>query len=375
MANTLTPFIPQIMAQTLLGLREELPMLTNQLVSIDYGDEAAEIGSTISIPMVSALQATDVVPSNTPPAAVDVTSSYVEIKFDYWKEVAVTFTDRDYAQLRQGTMADCLRNAYIALGQVVHDSILSTYKEFYGFVGTAGTTPFTGATMADAVSCMTQLTVQKAPQQGRYAILGPVAYGQAAMVPAFHNNQYSPASDYIKTGLLGRQLNIEWRQSQSVPYHTKGTGTLYQTNGVHAAGSTNIALDTGTGTLVVGDIITFSTHTQSYTVTAGISAPGTISISPALRVGLADNVVITVVNSHTVNLVACKPAIAFVSRPQKKSIVENAMIETRTDLGEGGTGLSLHFEVSRQHYQDRASLSLMWGVKVVRPEFGVRLLG
>ncbi len=373
MANQLAPFIPQILAQTLSQLRENLPMLRYQLINVDYQNIAAQQGESVKVPLVSTVATNAVTPSHLPPASTDTTSSFVEIKLDYWQEAPLTLTDRDYAQIRMGTLADGIKAATNSLAQDVHNSILGTYKEFYGVVGTAGTPPFGSGTMTDAVNCMKQLSIQKAPKSdGRFAILDPTATAAAAMVPAFHNNQFSPASDYIQTGLLGRQLGIEWRESQTVPFHTKGTGAAYQVNGAHTAGVTAIALDTGTGTIVVGDILTFAGHTQTYTVTAGISGPGTVSISPALRVSMADNVVVTLLGSHTVNLVACKPAIAFVSRPQKQSQVSYAEIR---QIFDPETGLALHFEMSRQHYQDRASISLMWGVKVVRPEFGVRLLG
>lgn len=39
------------------------------------------------------------------------------------------------------------------------------------------------------------------------------------------------------------------------------------------------------------------------------------------------------------------------------------------------TGLPLRLEISRQNKQDYWSLDLLWGVKVIRPELGVRVLG
>lgn len=64
----------------------------------------------------------------------------------------------------------------------------------------------------------------------------------------------------------------------------KGTGTLYTTTAAgFPLGATLIPLITGSGTVLAGDVVTFAGDTtHRYTVTAGVSAPGTITITPGL---------------------------------------------------------------------------------------------
>lgn len=67
----------------------------------------------------------------------------------------------------------------------------------------------------------------------------------------------------------------------------KGTGSGYTTNLTAAleAGALDIAMDTGTGTIVVGDVVTFAGDENKYVVNTAL-ASGALKISkPGLRAG------------------------------------------------------------------------------------------
>lgn len=88
------------------------------------------------------------------------------------------------------------------------------------------------------------------------------------------------------------------------PALTKGTASAATTNAAgYATGSTSITLaSAGTGTLIVGDVITFAGDTQCYRVTTGdtdVSNGGTIVIYPALQTAIpAATTAITVKTSN-----------------------------------------------------------------------------
>ncbi len=69
MANNLANIADKIMARGLMALRGTNAL--SRYVNRSYDVEGAEIGSTIDIPIASAVPARDVVPAQTPPATQD----------------------------------------------------------------------------------------------------------------------------------------------------------------------------------------------------------------------------------------------------------------------------------------------------------------
>lgn len=376
MANDYSGLIIPILAQGLKVLRTRA--IFSRLVNNDYSQDAVKAGQVIQIPAHQSASSYNVVPSSTPLAGADTTVSLINLPINQWKGSSLTLTGQDLQAFDRGAIMPSVAACVTKLSEDVHAHICSLYTGVYGTVGTAGTTPFGSATPQDAVSLAKQLTVQKAPMVGRNVLLDPTAAGNAKMVPAFHNQQYAPTSETARTGMLGQQFGFNWYEVHTVPTHTVGTAAGYLVNGAAVtAGLSTIPVDTGTGNFVVGDIITFAGHTQTYTITAAYAGgAGNISISPALRVSVADNAAITRLGSHTVNLGFHPDAIAFASRKEVPSMVPGTVFESMVDDDpENGTGLALNIEWSRQNKQDLMQLTIQWGAVLQRPDLACRLLG
>lgn len=78
-----------------------------------------------------------------------------------------------------------------------------------------------------------------------------------------------------------------------VPEAGTGVGYLVNNGAGYAIGASTIAVDTGTGTVLLGDRVTFAGHATVYTVTTGLSG-GAIQITPALTSSVADNAAMTI---------------------------------------------------------------------------------
>jgi len=63
----------------------------------------------------------------------------------------------------------------------------------------------------------------------------------------------------------------------------------YLTNATASIGASTVAIDTGTGTFLSGTKFKFAGHATIYTATSTLSAPGTLSFSPALTSALSNN--------------------------------------------------------------------------------------
>ena len=65
------------------------------------------------------------------------------------------------------------------------------------------------------------------------------------------------------------------------------------TNGTASIGATSVVIDGLSGTLKAGDMVKFDNHSKVYMITADLTGPGTLSIQPALRVALTNNIGVT----------------------------------------------------------------------------------
>lgn len=372
MANTLDNVMPKILARGLMVLRKKVIM--PRLVNSSYSLEAAKKGDVINIPIAATATASDVTPANTPPTPASKSPTTVAISLDNWKHSDFHLTDKEQAEIDRNEHFWPMQAeaAITSLAEAVNADILAEYAGVYGYVGTAGTTPFgTSGVVTDATNVFKTLNEQKAPKAGRSVVLDFAAEASALGQSAFRDASQAGKSSVIIDGELGRFFGMDWYSDNQTPTHTAGTGSGYLVNngGGYAAGATTIATDTGSGTILVGDIVTFAGVTGTYVVTAALSG-GSFSIYPGLAGAVADNAAITLKASHVVNLAFHREAIGFATRPLSDNDGGDFM-----SMQDPVSGLVLRVERMRQYKQTVWDFDILWGTKLVRPELACRLAG
>jgi hypothetical protein len=375
MANTITAVTPKLLAQGLLALREMVVM--PRLVNRGYESLAGQKGSTIDVPIPSAIAAQQVAAAATPPSTADVAPTSVAVPLDQWYEAPFYLTDKDKLEIMDGVIPMQASEAVKALANNVDAYLMSLYKGIYGYVGVAGSTPFAQDT-SDATNARKVLNKQLAPLDDRRFILNPDAEGNALNLRAFQDMSWSGSMAGIEEAQLNRKLGFDWWMSQNIPTHTAGTasGATSNTAG-YALGIKTVTLaSAGTGTILVGDIITFAGDLQTYVVVTGdadVSNGGTVVFEPGLKVALpASAVAITVKATHAVNLSMHRDAIAFATRPLEDTDGLGNQIQAAVDPV---SGLTLRLEISREHKRTRYSYDILYGGRLVRPELAVRVAG
>jgi len=344
------------------------------LVTRKYEELAGQKGSTIDVPIPSSVPVVDVVPANLAPNPADQVPTHVGIVLDRWKEAPFQLTDKEMMEVMEGTIPMMAEAAIASLVNEVDTYLLSLYTSFYSFTGTPGITPFASSTV-DATEVARLLNNEKAPMDPRWMVLNPNAQANALNLRAFQDISWSGSADVIANGEINRRLGFGWVMDQNVQTHTAGTGAGYLVNGTPAVGAKIVPVDTGTGTLVVGDIITFAGDLQTYVITVAFAGgAGNINIEPGLRIAPPDDTVITKKASHVVNLGFHRDAIALVSRPLADQADEGFPVFMRTAI-DPLSGLVLRLEVTREYKRRRFSYDILYGAKVIRPELGVRLAG
>lgn len=112
--------------------------------------------------------------------------------------------------------------------------------------------------------------------------------------------QYSLNHSNIRAGFaLGIGVRIRLLTTTA-----KGTGSGYRVNNTggfptpRPAGATTVAIDTGTGTILKNDIVTFGGVSGQYVVLIGGAPPVTLTFEPGLAGALAENATVTLVGRN-----------------------------------------------------------------------------
>lgn len=372
MANTLTPILPKILARVLAATRPAMSILP--LVNKDWSTELAQKGETINVQLSEPMVASDVAPSTSAaPTPTDVAQTTTPITLDKHKHIAFSLTDKEITMIDKDSsfMPGQAEEAMIGLFTQMTSDVFSLYKKVYTVAGTAGTTPFASST--DIINEVSRkLTQLRTSNRERRFILDPFATEKAKNLASF--SDMDKAGSSVKTdGLIGRKLGFDFYEDQDVPLHTAGTGSGYLINGALSAGVKSATVDTGTGTLLEGDIVTFAGHTQSYTLTSALSA-NVFAFEPALVSAVADNAAVTLVASHRVNLAFTKPAFALAIRSLGTGEIfkgGNIISEMRDPV----TGMVARAEVMRANKMTVFDFDVLYGVGAPRPQYAARLLG
>ena len=363
----------KILAKGLMTLRELAVM--PRFVNGSYSKEAAEFGDTIDVPLPQATTVADVTPSNVLPDAVERAPAKVQILLDQWRKSApFGLTDKELREVDKNAhffpmQAD---EAIKALGNDVNEKIHATYKGIYGYVGTAGTTPFEGVT--DATNARKVLNQQLAPRQNRRGVLDFDAEAAALALSPFSDADKIGDNGVKIEGEIGRKYGIDWAADDAVVTHTATAGANYLGNdAAPAIGDTTITSDTGSGgDPLPGDIFTIDGDTQTYVVES--YAANVITQQPALKVAVADSAAITFKATHVVNLAFHRDAFAFANRPLLVSSADRGARNFRS-LTDPVTGISLRLEIIPEYKQTVWEFDILFGVKLVRPELACRISG
>ena len=371
--------IKNIARQTLPRLIENL--VFPNLIHKDYS-ETFELGKgdTIQVKKPVILEAKDF-DESVGVTAQDVKEDSVPVTLDKLATVDVAF-----GAIQKAVNVDDLNRLYlepaaVALAQKINSDGLFLYKDIPYITGTAGQTP---AALSDLTDARLALNLQKVPEAPRNALWDPTAESKFLQLPTFVEAHKSGTTAALRNGSLGRIMGFENYMSQAVKKHTKGTLATAGTTGKKimlkgaATAAVSVKLDTDdtalTGTLVKGDIITFTPATgtaQTVVVTELATAADneiTVKVYPALT--MADDAVVTITGNHTANLAFHPNAFAFVTRP----LAAPAGVESYVTSYNGVTlrvvrGYDMKFK------KEMLSMDVLYGYKTMYPELAVRAMG
>lgn len=208
-------------------------------------------------------------------------------------------------------------------------------------------------------------------------------------------NSQSRLAEQYEDGLMARAAGFDWFETTNMPAQAYGGSAIpgtYDINGAVTDGSSSIPIDTGTGTILAGQHVTFANvfavHPQTkvstgvlrtFVVTANFAGgTGNLQISPAIQLAgpeqnvtalPADGADVAVLGASTqtgVNLGFARDFLTFAS-------VDLPLPENKDASRMTFDGLSLRmirdYDTPNDQFLNR--IDVLWGSAVLRPEFGV----
>ncbi len=384
MANTLTNLIPVMYQGLDIVAREQVGMIPS--VSIDAAADMVAKDEVITIPVTPAAAASDVTPGVSAPDDGDQNIANIQMKITKSRRVPIRWNGEEQKGYRNNgnyekTLAQQFAQAVRTLCNEVESDLAGLNITASRAYGTAGTTPF-ATSLSDPPQVRKILADNGAPMNDVTLAIDTTAGAALRSLTQLTNVNQSGTDATLRRGILLPLDDMNVRESAKITKPTAGTGAAYLVNNISnlAIGATVIAADTGTGTILAGDIVTFAADTVNKYVVATALAAGSFTIAaPGLLVAVPDNNAITVVATARRNFAFERTAIQLLARtpampvdPTGKAI---DMADDMTFVTDPISGLTFQVALYKQYRQLKYEVCLAWGVQNIKPEFTALLLG
>jgi hypothetical protein len=345
-ANTFSALIPILYGDDQIVARE----LTGAVQSVkrDFSDQGAGLNQTIRVPIAPTTSVVTYTPAMTVTAGTDMTEGYADVVLQNNYMATFNLTGEQMAFLMSNKtnveyvswLRQCFQQAVRSvINQIETDLCTNIFLAASRATGTAATTPF-GSNLTDAAKQRKILDDNGCPLGDRHLVIGTAAGLNLRSLTQLTNwlnvGDQTPRS----TGALLDLFGIEIKESAQVQSHTAGTGANYVVNfsAGYAIGTTAITLGTGSGTILAGDIITFTGDTNNYVVTTALAANVVTIAKPGLRQTLANTTACTVGATYTANFTLQRDSTVAVIRPP---IIPATPVIRMYPLTDPDTGLTL----------------------------------
>lgn len=376
MANTLTALAP-----TLFSAAKEVaaePFGVVAAINANFDDKRVAKGDTVSVPVAPIRTASDFTPGVAAGAGGDATASTIGVTITKSRKVDWNLTGEQLRSLQNGGTDQDWVGQLIKQGmrtlrnECEIDAAIALKLGASRAFGTAGTTPF--ASDLSAFTNARKILQDNGAPLADLQFVGNTSAGLNLRNLGILQQAYQAGSEEERrTGRLLRQFGFLPSESAGVGTHTKGTGSGYLVNnsGGYPIGATAITVDTGTGTILAGDVITVGSDTNKYVVASALASNVVTIAGPGLLVAAADNATITVGNNYVANLAFERSACVGIMRPPL--VPENPTIQQMAVSDPMGMTY-LMLEIA-QYGQISWELHLAWGFKTVNGEFSAIVLG
>lgn len=351
-------------------------------VTVNGGSEAAALNDTVRSHFTRAATVVTPTPSMTIPEGTDQTVDNKTMTLDTAVAVQIPWTGEDIKHVNNGSgfetvYGDQIRQAMRAIVNQIESALWGAVRKGASRAyGTAGTTPF-ASNFNEIPQIRKILADNGMPFDGQVSlVMDTTAGANLRSLAQLQKANEAGGDELLRQGTLLDIQGFMLKESAGITTVTKGTGSGYLVNNGsgEAVGDTSIAVDTGSGTVLAGDIVTFASDTNKY-VSGAALAGGVLTLNdPGLRVAAADNAAITVGNNFTANVALHKTAAELAIRPMADPPGGDAAVDTIV-VQDPWSGLVFEIKAYKGYKKTMMVVSCIYGVKAWKPQHIAILLG
>ena len=351
-------------------------------VTLDADASRVAVGQQLVVMRAQAPTATDITPGVTPPndgdqtfgnVALTVTKSRrVPFRWNGEEQKGVNNHGAGFQQMKQDQIEYAIRTL---VNEMEADVYLAARIAASRATGTPGTAPF-ATNLSDPAQVRKILDDNGAPQTGRSLVIDTTAGANLRSLAQLTKANEAGGTMTLRDGQLLDVHGFSIKESAAVKPVTKGTGAGYVVNnaGGYAVGATQIAVNTGTGTVNAGDIITFAGDSNKYVVETALNA-GVVGIAfPGLMQPVANGATVTLSNNFTANIAFSRDAIILAARQPALPEGGDLAID-RTTVVDPRSGMAFEIAMYPQYRQMQYEVSAAWGVKGIKSPHTALLIG
>lgn len=324
---------------------------------------------------------TSFAPSMTIPEGTDQTVDNKTLSVNQYASVQIPWTGEDVKHVNNGAGYSTVYGDQIA--QAIR-AIVNTIESYTAGIvkagssrafGTAGTTPF-GSNFNEVAEIRQILVDNGCPIDNQITLVTNSLAGTKLRNLAQLQKASEAGNDtLLRQGVLLDLQGLMLKESAGIGLHTKGTGASYLVNSASiTAGTTTIPADTGSGTILAGDVVTFAADTVNKYVVGTALAGGSLALNdPGTRVAIADNNAITVGNNYTANVAFHRSAVEVVVRAP--AIPSNEIAQDIMDITDPWSGLTFQIASYGGYMKAMIEVRCLYDAKVWKPNHVATLLG
>lgn len=376
MNGGLDELIPDVYVALDKVSREVVGILPAMMIDADAS--AAAVGQEITWPVTEPAAAEDFVPGQLPPDTGFQTIDNDGFAIEKSRQVPFKWAGEEIRGLNNGGPGQLTINQH-QIAQAFRTLVNEMESYAYGkirakisrAVGTVGTNPF-ATDISNAANIRQMFVDNGTPQSGWSLVMNTNASTKLLGINTKVNE--AGTDQFVRQGVMANFFGGDMKESAGITTVAAGTGAGYLVNnsGGYAAGAMVIAVDTGSGTILAGDLITFAGDAHIYGVKSYVSGVLTLN-SPGLRGAVADNAAITILAAGPRNL-AFQPGYALLATRTPDMGKRDLAVDSQI-ITDPVSGLSFDLRMYLEYGQIRYQLGIAYGAVGLKGDGIVGLLG